>query len=131
MASSVVDSADPRFKTAFPRLTDHQIEALERFGHRVKIKSGQNVWKAGDVAICMFVVMRGQMEVVDGRTGRYVANHAKGEFSGDIDVLSGRPALVSGIAQADMEVLEVPGDCVSSIVGELPEIGDVILRAFL
>ena len=79
----------------------------------------------------MSVVTEGTMEIIDGRSGTHITDHTKGEFSGDIDVLSGRPAIVSAIASTDLELLQIPGDCVRAIVGEIPKIGDVILRAFL
>src|SRR5579862_7687007 len=83
--------ADSRIETAFPSLSCAQVKALEPFGKRHSIPKGGSVWAAGEGQVCMFVVIEGAMDVLDGRTGNYVASHAQGEFSGDIDVLSGRP----------------------------------------
>jgi thioredoxin reductase (NADPH) len=48
-----------------------------------------------------------------------------------VDVLSGRASIVTGMAATDLELLEVPANCVQSIVGEAPELGAIIMRAFL
>lgn len=122
---------DPRIEHAFPRLTESQIQALEPFGKRVRVAKGEPVWSAGQVDMCMYVVVDGEMEIVDGRTSAHIVDHGQGAFSGDIDVLSGRATIVGAVAKTDLDLLEVPADCVRSIVGERPDIGEIILRAFL
>jgi thioredoxin reductase (NADPH) len=122
---------DVRFQWAFPTLNSEQVTFLEKYGRRLLIPEGGEVWVAGQPNVCMFVVVRGEMTILDGRTGHFVARHMEGGFSGDIDVLSGRPTIVSASAATELEVLEVQGDCVRSIVGERPDLGDLILRAFL
>lgn len=124
-------SGDPRFGAAFPTLTANQLDSLEPFGKRTKLKKGEAVWHAGVVDLCMYVVLEGEMHILDGRSGELIAIHPKGSFSGDIDVLSGRSSIVTGIAGTDLLLLEVPADCVRSIVSEQPAIGEIILRAFL
>lgn len=128
---TTVESADPRFNAAFPTLTEAQIKALEPFGTLIKRAKGEHVWEAGTPNMCMFVVVEGTMHVLDGRTGAFIADHTKGGFSGDIDVLSGRPTVVSAVAATDMEILEVPAECTKSIVAERPELGQIILKAFM
>jgi len=125
------ESTDPRLAAAFPTLTDDQILFLESYGTRTCIEKGKSVWEAGHVDMCMFVVIEGEMSILDGRSHQPIAVHRKGAFSGDIDVLNGRATIVSAVAATDLELLQVPGDCVRSIVGESPEVGEIILRAFL
>src|ERR1019366_3436447 len=122
---------DPRLALAFPTLAEADLITLEGIGKPVHIPKGDPVWKAGEANMGMFVIVEGEMAIVDGRTGAHVATHPKGHFSGDIDVLSGRPAMVTGLAQTDLDVLKVPADCVRTIVGENPALGELILRAFL
>ncbi len=116
---------------AFPTLSDEQIEALQAYGRQVSYPKGAAVWKAGDADVCMFVVVRGGIQVVDGRTQRPIVHHGERNFSGDIDVITGRPSMVSAIADENSELLVMQGDCVRRIVGEQPGLGEMILRAFL
>ncbi|MHB8635574.1 MAG: FAD-dependent oxidoreductase [Fimbriimonadaceae bacterium] len=122
---------DPRLQLAFPKLSDADLAGLEAIGTRRHVPAGENVWTAGDANLGMYVVVSGEMDILDGRSSTWVATHPKGHFSGDIDVLSGRPAIVSGVARTDLEVLEIAADCVRTIVGENPSLGEIILRAFL
>jgi thioredoxin reductase (NADPH) len=57
--------------------------------------------------------------------------HHPGQFTGDIDVFNGRPALVTGRAVEDGRLVELsPGD-LRRAVDELPDLGDIIIKAFL
>jgi thioredoxin reductase (NADPH) len=123
--------SDPRNENAFPILSDEQIDALLPFGKISKLKQGEVLWEAGTPNMCMFIVLSGQMGIHDGRTDRPVAIHVKGEFSGDIDILTGRPAVVSAFADTDMEVLSIGADCARAIVDRNPSLGEIFLRAFL
>ncbi len=117
--------------TAFPKLSCDQIHSLERFGACLKKSQGESVWQAGQANMCMFVVIEGEMRVFDPRTGSTIAVHEEGSFSGDVDVINGRPALMSAEAASDLRLIEIPGERVRDIVGEMPDLGETILRAFL
>jgi hypothetical protein len=60
-----------------------------------------------------------------------VTVHEPGEFTGDVDTLSGRAALVTGRATARGEVLELTAAALRQAVDALPEIGEIVLKAFL
>jgi thioredoxin reductase (NADPH) len=122
---------DPRYRSAFAKLTDQQIQALEPYGKRKQITKGETVWAAGTVNLCMYVIVKGDLDIMEPRSGKHIATHGEGSFSGDIDILSGRASLVNAVAGTDLELLEIPADCVRSIVAERPEVGEIILRAYL
>jgi thioredoxin reductase (NADPH) len=122
---------DPRYDLAFPKLTDDQITALEEYGKTKTFKKGDILWQAGQIDLCMYVVKSGGLQILEGRSGGIITTHTKGSFSGDIDIITGRASVVTARAEGDLEVLEVPGDCVRSIVSEKPHLGELILRAFL
>ncbi|MDR3691904.1 MAG: FAD-dependent oxidoreductase [Fimbriimonas sp.] len=126
-----VANDDPRNALAFPILTEAQIAALSQFGAQRHIEEGASVWLAGTPNMCLYLVVQGEMTILDGRSGRPVARHVKGEFSGDIDIITGRSTVVSAHAASSLDVVEVPADCVRSIVEEEPELGEILLRAFL
>src|ERR1700722_5188466 len=97
---------DPRFKFAFPQLNADEMEQLKSFGTEVKVPQGGYVFRAGDRDLCMFLVVNGEMTVHDGRTKSYVATHRPGSFSGDVDILSGRRALVDAVASTDLDLVK-------------------------
>jgi thioredoxin reductase (NADPH) len=122
---------DVRHALAFPTLSEANIDALRPFGKLLKFAEGEHVWTAGDPNVCMFVVLEGEMCILVGKSGAAVTSHGKGSFSGDIDVMTGRPTIVSGVAGTELELLQVPGECVRTIVAEQPALGELILRTFL
>ena len=122
---------DPQLAVAFPKLTESQVQALEPYGKRKQIRKGESVWSAGTVNLCMYVVVRGDLNILEPRSSKQITTHTAGSFSGDVDILSGRASLVNAEAGTDLEVLEIPADCVRTIVSERPEIGEIILRAYL
>jgi thioredoxin reductase (NADPH) len=57
--------------------------------------------------------------------------HEKGEFTGEIDMLSGRRSLVRGRARAACEVLEIERASLRRIVDADAELGEILLQAYL
>lgn len=134
LAHSLVESKvieQERLDAAFPTLTERQISQLGEYGTLMCYPDGAPVWEAGEANMCVFVVAKGSMRIEDGRTKAFVARHEVGAFSGDVDVLTGRPVVVRAVAEGALEVLKVPADCVRTIVSEKPELGEILLKAFL
>ena len=116
---------------AFPKLTEDQMRTLEPLGEVYGVPKGREVWAAGTANVAMYVVVCGSMRVLDPRTRSEIAVHHAGDFSGDIDVMNGRPTVAMAEAGENLEVIRIPGECVRTLVGEQPEIGEIVLRAFL
>jgi len=94
---------------AFPRLSRHQIDALRRWGHVRPVLPGDVLFREGDRGFSFYVVLEGAIEIVEESRGtpHQVTVHEPGEFTGDVDTLSGRAALVTARATAPGEVLEL------------------------
>src|SRR6476659_5469001 len=118
---------------AFPRLSRTQIDALRPWGQLRPIAPGDVLFQEGDRGFSFYVVLEGAVEIVEQSRGtpREVTVHEPGEFTGDVDTLSGRAALVTGRATARGEVLELTAAALRQAVDALPEIGEIVLRAFL
>src|SRR5260221_8118474 len=119
--------------TAFPRLSSAQIAALRRWGHVRPIAPGDVLFQEGDRGFSFYVVLEGAVEIVEQSRGtpREVTVHEPGEFTGDVDMLSGRAVLVTGRAIARGDVLELTAAELRQAVDALPEIGEIVLKAFL
>jgi thioredoxin reductase (NADPH) len=118
---------------AFPQLDAAQIEALRPRGRVRQVQPGEVLWSEGDRGFGFFVVLQGEMEILDftGDEPRQVTVHEAGEFSGDVDMLTGRSSLVTARMLTPGQVLEVDSDGLRRVIGELPEISELLLRAFL
>jgi thioredoxin reductase (NADPH) len=118
---------------AFPRLSRAQIDALRPWGRVRPIAPGDVLFQEGDRGFSFYVVLDGAVEIVEQSRGtpRQVTVHEPGEFTGDVDTLSGRASLVTGRATARGEVLELTAAALRQAVDALPEIGETVLKAFL
>ncbi len=118
---------------AFPKLNDVQVATLAKFGTRRVLRDGELLFQAGARDYKFFIVERGAVEIVEHSSGgpKTVTVHGLHEFGGDVDLLTGRPALISAVARGDTEVFEIaPGD-IRRIMGERPALGELLLRAFM
>ena len=120
-------------KVAFPTLDDAQVATLAKFGTRRVLRDGEHLFKAGDREYKFFVVERGAVEIVEHSSGetKRVTLHERHAFGGDVSLVTGRPALISGIARGDTEIFEISRDDIRRIMAERPALGDVLLRAFI
>ena len=66
-----------------------------------------------------------------GESPNLVVVHGPGDFTGEAGQLAGRPALVTAVARTDCEVYQVSHDALREILNRCPDLGDVILQAFI
>ena len=120
---------------AFPKLDERQIAALGScIGVSLRCyRDGETLFRIGDRDFKFHVVKSGAVEIISeaGEVPRTITLHGPGEFTGDVAELTGGPALVTAVARGECEVYEVSNEGLRTILNRYPEIGDVILRAFL
>ena len=120
---------------AFPKLDDAQIAALERcVGVSMKrYLAGEKLFEVGDRDFKFFVIKSGEVEILDesGEMPKTITIHRPGEFTGDVAHLTGRPSVVSAVARVDCEVYEVSAEGVREVLNRCPDLGDIILQAFI
>jgi thioredoxin reductase (NADPH) len=118
---------------AFPILSSKDLGSLTSRGHARTVQAGEILFTEGDRDFPFFVVLDGEIEIVERSRGttHTVVTHRPGEFTGDVDLLSGRAALVEGRASADGRVLELTSGELRRAVDELPELGETLVKAFI
>jgi thioredoxin reductase (NADPH) len=118
-----------------PKLDEAQIAALGRcVGASLKrYQEGQKLIEVGDRDFKFVVVTSGEIEILDesGETPKTITVLGHGEFTGEVAHLTGGPSLVSAVARGDCEVYEVSAEGVRQIINRFPDLGDVILQAFI
>ncbi|MFW5942590.1 MAG: FAD-dependent oxidoreductase [bacterium] len=120
-------------QTAYPRLTPEQIEELGAYAEQRTFEDGETLFQAGESDFKFFIIIKGTVEVVEPSSSRphTVAVHQAGEFTGDIDMLTGRPSLLTAVARGEVVVYELAAEELRRILSEEPQLGEEILRAFL
>jgi thioredoxin reductase (NADPH) len=117
----------------FPTLTAVQIERIAAHGRVRPIRPGEVLIEAGDHIVPFFVVTKGQVEVVrpSGTTETLVAVHGPGQFTGEVNMLSGRPALLRTRVRESGEVIELDRERLLALVQTDSQLGEIIMRAFI
>jgi len=98
-----------RLEQIFPKLTPAQISRIAVHGHTRTIQPGEVFVEQGDSTVPFFVLVSGEVEIVLplGATETLVTIHGPGQFTGEVDMLSGRRTLVRMRATKPSEVIEL------------------------
>ena len=117
----------------FPTLTPAQVQRIAARGKVRSIRAGEVLVEAGDQVVPFFVVTAGRLEVVrpSGAVETLVAVHGPGQFTGEVNMLSGRPALVRSRASETGEVIELDHERLLALVQTDSELSELIMRAFI
>ncbi len=118
---------------AFPVLTAAQIDRVLPIGKVRQVQRGEILFEPGDTNVPFFVLLSGGMEIVQpDLTGeRPIATHARGEFTGEMTMISGHRCLVLGRTTEPGEFLELTGDGLRSLIAKDAELSEIFMRAFI
>jgi thioredoxin reductase (NADPH) len=123
-----------RYDQTFPTLSTEEIDRVGRFGAIRHYAHGEALFETGKPGPGMFVVLSGHVAITqhDG-LGHVtpVADQGPGQFLAEVGQLSGRPALVDGHAEGDVETLLIPPDQIRTLLVAEAELGERITRALI
>ncbi len=114
----------------FPTLTAEQIGRIAPFAHERTLADGERLWDQGDRNNPLFVVVVGEVEILSGKDQLITVHHA-GAFTGDVDLLAGRPAVVRARARGATRLLEMPSERLRALVQTDADLSEIFLRAFI
>ena len=121
-------------RIAFPILSEVQIDRIRGIARSRELSDSEVLWQVGDRAAAFYIVLHGAVAIsqpLPGGETRLVVKHGPGGFTGDVDLLSTKAAVVSGIASGPTMVLEVHPDSLKKLVVSDPDISDLLLAAFI
>ena len=117
---------------AFPRLDETEVETLAGMADLCSFGDGEVLFRAGERGFPFYVVASGAIAIVDesGDEPRTLVVHGPREFTGDVSLLTDRPAVISAYAQGACRAYCVgPGD-LRRVIHEIPDLSDKLLEAF-
>ncbi|MCE0524000.1 MAG: FAD-dependent oxidoreductase [Methylacidiphilales bacterium] len=134
MTAPVLSEADlEREDVAFPRLDALELEAAKQCGHAEVFEAGENLYRAGDQPLDCFVIVTGQVEIIDptGDDERVLLEYGAGGFTGDITVLTQRASSVSCRALTRCETIRLTGAEMRRLMVKCPSLGEKWIPALL
>ena len=116
----------------FPRLTPAQVARVASRGRVRPMAAGEVLLEAGDPATRIFVVTSGEIQAIRlGGIEQLVAVFRAGQFTGEMNTLSGRPNVARIRGSEPGEVVEVRRDDLLALVQTDAELNEILMRAFI
>jgi thioredoxin reductase (NADPH) len=117
----------------FPKLTPVQINRITTHGRIRSVQSGEVLIEQGDTWVPFFVVVTGEIEIVRpfGAHETLVTIHSSGEFTGEVNMLSGRRSLIRARVTEPGNVIELDHQHLINLVQTDAELSDILMRAFI
>jgi thioredoxin reductase (NADPH) len=118
-------------KIAFPVLDESEREKAAEFGMRCSFSTGQTLFSAGDHPFDCFIILSGEVCIFDVSSDERVCvvQYGEGHFTGDIDLLTGRRAVVSCEAVTSVEALRITPEKLRQLFVRQSALGERIWRA--
>ena len=122
-----------RIEKIFPKLTPEQINRTAAYGRTRSVQSGEVLIEQGETSAPFFVVITGEVEIVRPFDDRetLVTVHSYGEFTGEVNMLSGRRSIFRARATKPGKVIELDHQQMQTLVQTDAEISDILMRAFI
>jgi thioredoxin reductase (NADPH) len=122
-----------RLEKIFPKLTQAQITRIAAYGRTRSVQTGDILIEQGDTSMPFFVVITGEVEIVRpfGAHETLITIHGNGQFTGDVNMLSGRRSLFRARASKPSEVIELDHKDLIRLVQNDAELSDILMRAFI
>src|SRR6476619_1929278 len=117
----------------FPKLTPAQIDRIAAHGRTRSVQSGEVLIEQGDTSVPFFVVITGEVEILRplGAHETLITVHGPSEFTGEVNMLSGRRSLVRARAIKPCKVIELDHQQMLALIQTDAELSDILMRAFI
>ncbi len=127
MIDEFATTTDP---IAFPKLDANDLASLRLLATSCSFADGQTVFRAGQPDLDLFVVESGGIEIINpSDDNRHVDTHGPGQFAGDIDLLTGRPVIVTGVARGKTHLMRIASARLREILSKVPHLSEKLLIA--
>src|SRR6202140_5236107 len=132
-ARELIPVSPEQIQAMFPKLDAGQIARLAALGRQQDAQAHEVVLEQGDLHHGIFVVLSGSIEVIRVSAGVETVLHVlgRGEFTGDVNLLSGRGTLIRGRAVEASTLLEIDRANLRHIMQTDAKLGEIFLNAFL
>lgn len=107
----------------FGGLSKRELRALERIMHRRNFEAGETIFSQDVQGLGMYIILSGQVAVVNEPTGQVLAELTDGEFFGELALLDESPRSAAAIARTPCRVLGFFQPDLLSLTERNPQLG--------
>jgi thioredoxin reductase (NADPH) len=119
-------------KVAFPHLSAAELNEVAPFGEPCSFAKNKPLVTAGDYPFNSHVILSGSIRVVDVSTGERVVfvRYGAAYFTGDIDLFTRRPSLVSVEAETTVEAIRLTPSQLREFFTQRHRLGEKFWKSF-
>src|ERR1700739_1205658 len=119
-------------QVAYPHLDEAEIAEVAPFGERCVFAENDPLFSAGDYPFNSYVILSGKVRAVDVSTGERVVfvRYGAGYFTGDIDLFTRRPAIISVEAETFVEALRLTPKQLRNFFTRRPHLGERFWKSY-
>src|SRR6186997_1680844 len=124
----------PRNQDVFPVLTAAQMARVAAHGRVRPLRAGDVLVQPGQLSVSFFLLRSGLLEIIrpDGPAREViVATLSPGQFTGEVNMISGRRALFVIRARDAGEVIELTREQLVAVIQNDAELSEILMRAFV
>jgi thioredoxin reductase (NADPH) len=128
--------ADPyaRADQTFPHLSDDMVARIRAYGSEEEVADGAVFAKPGQRSVDFMVILEGTIgifaaELAGGETS--IVLHDRHQFTGELDLLNDRTALVTARAVGAVRVARLARSAFKQMMVGEPDIAEMVMRAFI
>ena len=132
-----MSTLEKREHQMFPVLSAAQVKAAQRFASAKEqhFTPGETLYDIGDMDVPVWLILQGSIEVTrrDGLSHEaHITCHTAGQFSGEINQLSGRGSIAAGKAGPDgCTALAFDAPHLRALMIGSAELGEIVMRALI
>ncbi|WP_353930660.1 ATP-binding protein [Okeanomitos corallinicola TIOX110] len=115
--------------TLFPRLSDEVLQHLKEYGTEIDLEIGECLFREGDRSYDFHVVLDGEIIVTKKISGQEqtLATHQKGEFIGELSILTDADSIASGYATVASRILKLEQETFKQVIAKFPFLADIFI----
>src|SRR6267378_3304583 len=117
----------------FPKLTPAQLARITSHGRRRATSRSEVLVDVGERVVPCFVVVAGEIQALQVSDGAetLIVSHGPGSFTGEANLISGRPSMARLRVSEPGEVIELSRENVLGLVQTDAELSEILMRAFI
>lgn len=117
---------------AYPHLNPTELEEVAPFGEPCTIAENDPLVSAGDYPFNSYVILSGTVRAVDISTGERVVfvRYGAGYFTGDIDLFTRRPSIISVEAETSVEAVRLTPKQLRNLFTRRPQLGERFWKSY-
>jgi thioredoxin reductase (NADPH) len=119
-------------EVGYPLLSEAELVEVAQFGERRTFAENQPLFSAGNCPFNSFTILAGDVRIIDTSRGapRVFVRYGPGRFTGDIDLLTQRPSLVTCEAETPVEAVQLSLSQLRAMFTRRPQLGEKYWKSF-